>query len=122
MKATQLSDQVTHYIQHIDGWESLISDDIADVLDKIARNEPLSRSDLGTEATPTEVAAIWSVKNKIDIQPTYVRQVKRAGRIEPSREWGRGPSYRCLYKVREVVDIKVGHDRGRPAKKAKMAA
>src|SRR5205823_7247490 len=99
------------------GWESLISDDVAIVLDKIARGEQLSRSDLGTEATPSEVAAIWSVKYKTDINPRYVREVKRAGRIEPSREWGKGSSYRCLYKVREVIDIKEGHDRGRPMKK-----
>ena|SRR2546421_10425394 len=122
MKATHLSPEVTQYIQHIDGWESLISDDIASILDKIARGEPLSRADMGTEATSTEVAALWSVKNKNDIQPTYVRQVKRAGRIEPSREWGKGPAYRCLYKVREVIDIKVSHERGRPTKKKAEAA
>ena len=96
-------------------------DDVARILDKIARSEPLGRSDLSTEVTPTEVAAIWSIKNKTGIQPTYVRQVKRAGRIEPSREWGKGPAYRCLYKVLEVIDIKVGHERGWPKKQVAQA-
>ncbi len=66
-------------------------------------------------------AVIWSLKHKTDIEPRYVREVKRAGRIEPSREWGKGPTYRCLYKVRTIIDIKVGHERGRP-KKEKTAA
>lgn len=118
MKTTQLSPEVTQYLTHIEGWETLISDDVSSILDKIARNESLGRSDLSTEVTPTEVAAIWSVKNKNDIQPTYVRQVKRAGRIEPSREWGSGSSYRCLYKVRTILPVEVGHQRGRPKKRA----
>src|SRR6266853_1474660 len=116
MKAKELPDTVTRYLQHIDGWQTLISDEVAAILDKIARDEALSRSDLGTEATPSEVAAIWSLKHKTDIQPRYVREVKRAGRIKPSREWGKGPTYRCLYKVRTIIDIKVGHERGRPKK------
>src|SRR5437763_15335931 len=107
MKATHLSPEVTQYIQHIDGWESLISDDIASILDKIARGEPLSRADMGTEATSTEVAALWSVQSKNDIQPTYVRQVKRAGRIEPSGELGHCSDYRCVVKCRGVKDIDV---------------
>ncbi len=118
MKASQLQEEVTHYIQHIEGWESLIRDEVATILDKIARGEPLTRSDLALEVTPSEVAAIWSVKNKTDINPRYVREVKRKGRIEPSQEWGKGSSYRCLYKVREIIDIQVGHQRGRPSKKA----
>ena len=116
MHASQLPAEVTQYLQHIEGWESLISDDVAAILNKIAHSEPLSRSDMGTEATPSEVAAIWSVKYKIGINSRYVREVKRAGRIEPSREWGKGSSYRCLYKVRNIIDIVVGHQRGRPKK------
>src|SRR5215467_4786943 len=95
MNATQLPTEVTRYLQHIDGWESLISNAVVPILDKLARGEPLSRSELATEATPSEVAAIWSVKYKTDINPRYVREVKRSGRIAPSKEWGRGASYRC---------------------------
>jgi hypothetical protein len=117
----QLPETVTRYIQHIKGWQSLISDDVATILEKIARIEPLSRSDQALEVTPSEVAAIWSVKNQTDISPRYVREVKRVGRIEPSKEWGAGASYRCLYKVKEIYPIVVGHDRGRPKKEKAVA-
>lgn len=116
MKDVQLSGDVTPYLQHIEGWESLISDDVATILEKLAHNEQLTRSELSTDVTPTEVAAIWSVKHKTGINPRYVREVKRKGRIEPSKEWGQGPTYRCLYRVREVLPIEVSHQRGRPTK------
>jgi hypothetical protein len=119
METSQLPQEVTQYLQHIKEWESLIRDEVATILDKIARGEQLTRSDLGLEITPSEVAAIWSVKNRTDISPRYVREVRRNGRIEPSQEWGKGSSYRCLYKVREIINIEVGHQRGRPSKKAK---
>src|SRR5436853_2478290 len=114
MKAVELGPEVTPYLRHIEGWQDLITDEVATILDKIARGQELSRSDLSKEATPSEVAAIWSVKYKTDINPRYVREVRRNGRIEPSREWGKGSTYRCLYKVRGVINIEVGHQRGRP--------
>lgn len=119
MKKVQLSGDVTPYLQHIEGWETLISDEVATILEKLAQGEPLTRSELTTDVTPTEVAAIWSVKHKLDINPRYVREVKRKGRIEPSKEWGQGPTYRCLYRVREVLPIEVSHRRGRPSKEQK---
>lgn len=122
LETSQLPHEVTQYLQHIKGWDTLISVEVAAILDKIARGEQLTRSDLATEVTPSEVAAIWSVKYKTGISPRYVREVKRAGRIEPSKEWGKGPTYRCLYKVREIVGIEVGHQRGRPVKREKTAA
>lgn len=117
MKVTDLPNEVTQYLLHIEGWESLVSDDVANILKKIAHNEQLGRTELGTDVTPSEVAAIWSVRYQTDINPRYVREVKRKGRIEPSKEWGKGSGYRCLYKVRTILPIEVGHQRGRPAKK-----
>jgi len=116
MKKTHLSGDVTSYLQHIKGWQSLISDDVATILEKLAQGKHLTRPELDTDVTPTEVAAIWSVKYKMDINPRYVREVKRKGRIDPSREWGQGPMYRCLYRVKEVLPIEVSHRRGRPHK------
>lgn len=122
MKAQELSPEIVDFVGHIKGWETLISDEVAAILQKLWNGEELSRSELKEEIRPVEVAAIWSVKNKTSINPRYVREVKRNGRIEPSREWGTGSAYRCLYKVKEVKDIKVGHERGRPATKQKEAS
>ena len=116
METRDLSPGVAQYLAHIKGWDSLISDEVAGILDKIARGEELTRGELSREVTPSEVAAIWSVKYHTDINPRYVREVKRAGRIEPSKEWGKGASYRCLYRIRNIIDVKVSHERGRPTK------
>src|SRR5437762_811202 len=64
MEVTQLPNEVTQYLEHIKGWNVLIRGEVATILDKIARGESLTRSDLAVEATPSEVAAIWSVKYK----------------------------------------------------------
>src|SRR5438552_16845505 len=105
MKTQQLSEDIQELVKHIDGWESLLSDEVAIILQKLWDSEDLSRSELNLDVTPSEVAAIWSVTNKTAIDPAYVRQVKRNGRIEPSKEWGKGAAYRCLYRVRGVKDI-----------------
>ncbi len=97
--------------------EETISDEVVPILLKLWNGEKLTRGDLGEEVTSSEVAAIWSILYKTPIKTEYVRQVKRAGRIVPSKEWGRGSSYRCLYKVRTILTIVVGHQRGRPSKK-----
>jgi hypothetical protein len=102
--------------------EAAIAERVEQILGKLWKGEPLSRGDLAQEVTPAEVAAIWSIKHRIPFKTDYVRQVRRHGRIEPSKEWGKGPTYRCLYKVREVLHVEVGHQRGRPAKNTKMAA
>lgn len=39
MKVTDLPNEVTQYLLHIEGWESLVSDDVANILKKIAHNE-----------------------------------------------------------------------------------
>ena len=114
MRAEKLSPAVAAYVQHIKGWENLIRDEVAIILEKIYKDEPLSRTELNLDVTPSEVAAIWSVKNRTDINPKYVREVKRKKRVVPSKEWGEGPSYRCLYRVRDVLPVEVGHERGRP--------
>lgn len=89
---------------------------------KVWNGEELSRGELSEDITPAEVAALWSVKYRTPIKTEYVRQVKRNERIAPSKEWGEGKSYRCLYRVRNIIDIEVGHQRGRPTKKVKTAA
>jgi hypothetical protein len=119
MQVTDLPEEIRAFIQHIKHWESQISDPVAALLLKLWNEEPLSRSELGMDVTPSELAAIWSITNQTPIKPGYTRQVKRAGRITPSKEWGTGTGYRCLYRVRMVKDIKVGHERGRPRKSVK---
>ncbi len=117
MKANELPSEVQSLISHIKNWESLISDDAVPILQKLWSGEELTRAENNLDVTPSELAAIWSIANQSPIKPEYIRQVKRDGRIIPSKEWGTGSGYRCLYKVRTVKDVKVGHDRGRPRKK-----
>ena len=117
LKANELPSEVQSLISHIKNWESLVSDDVTPILQKLWTGEELTRSENNVDVTPSELAAIWSVANRTPIKPEYVRQVKRDGRIVPSKEWGTGSGYRCLYRVRTVKDIKIGHDRGRPRKK-----
>ncbi len=100
--------------------ETAISDKVGAILLKLWNGEPLTRGDLSEEITPAEVAAIWSIKYKTPIRTEYVRQVKRNDRIKPSKEWGMGPTYRCLYKVRDIINVEVGHQRGRPRKAPKQ--
>lgn len=117
MRANELPSEVQLLISHIKNWEALVSEDVAPILQKLWAGEELTRAENNLDVTPSELAAIWSVANQTPIKTEYVRQVKRDGRIIPSKEWGTGSGYRCLYKVRSVKDVKVGHDRGRPRKK-----
>lgn len=117
MKANELPNEIQSLISHIKNWDSLVSDDVTPILQKLWSGEKLTRTENNLDVTPSELAAIWSVTNQTPIKPEYVRQVKRDGRIWPSKEWGTKSGYRCLYKVRIVKDVKVGHDRGRPRKK-----
>lgn len=117
MKATELQPEIQALVSHIKNWETQIRDEVATILHKLWNDEELTRSKSGLDVTPSELAAIWSVTNKTPIQVRHVREVKRDGRITPSEEWGIGSGYRCLYKVRLVKDVKVGHDKGRPRKR-----
>lgn len=114
MKATELPEEIQLLISHLKNWDNLISDDVTTILDKLYRDEELTRTEGSLDITPSELAAIWSVTNKVPIDARYVREVKRDGRIVPSKEWGKGPGYRCLYKVRTVKDVKITRDHGRP--------
>ena len=118
MKANDLPNEIQDLISHIKHWDTLVSEDVAPILQKLWNGEDLTRAESNLDVTPSELAAIWSVTNQTPIKPEYVRQVKRDGRITPSKEWGTGSGYRCLYKVRTVKDVKVGHDRGRPRTKS----
>lgn len=122
MKVTELPAEVQERISHITNWDTLISDDVAGILGKLASGEELTRGENGLEVTPSELAAIWSVINGDAIKVDHVRQVKREGRIQASKSWGTGPGARSLYKVREVKGVKVSHQRGRPRKHPKNEA
>lgn len=121
MKEVELSPEVREKVEHIKGWQSLIRDDVATVLEKLYRGEELSRSEMGLDVTPSELAAIWSITNDTPIKVDHVRQVKRENRIEPSQEWGEGAGKRSLYKIRSVKDVRVSHNRGRQPKKVRKA-
>jgi hypothetical protein len=119
MKVTELAPQIQVLLERITNWDTAIRDNVAAILDKLWKKEELTRSELGLNVTTSEVAAIWSIVNNTSISPDYVRQVKRAGRITPSEEWGKGSGYRCHYRVRDIKNIQVGHKRGRPRKMPK---
>jgi hypothetical protein len=113
MKVTELPEEVQAKISHITNWQTLISDEVAEILQKLSTGEELTRSENNLDVTPSEVAAIWSVTNNRSIETRYVREVKRDERIAPSKEWGAGPGRRSLYKVKVVKDITVTSNPGR---------
>ena len=113
MKVTELPEGVQIKISHLTNWQTLISDEVATILNKLSTGEDLTRSENNLDVTPSEVAAIWSITNNRPIEVRYVREVKRDGRIEPSKEWGAGPGRRSLYKVKTVKDIRVLQGPGR---------
>lgn len=114
MKAHELPQEVQEQISHIKNWDTLLSDEVVTILEKLYRGEELTRTEQALDITPSELAALWSVTNKATIKPDHIRQVKREARIVPSREWGTGSGYRCFYRVRQVKDIKVSNSKGRP--------
>jgi len=114
MKVTELPEEAQSLIAHLKNWDNLISDDVAVILGKLYKGEEITRTEGSLDITPSELAAIWSITNKTPVDARYVREVKRDGRIVPSKEWGKGPGYRCLYKVRTVKDVKITHEQGRP--------
>ena len=99
----------------------MISGPAASVLVKLYRQEELSETENNLEVTTSEVAAIWSIVNGRAVSPKYVREVKRDGRIIPSREWGKGPALRSLYRVKGVKDIVITDRPGRHKKQAPPA-
>lgn len=102
---TTISTDLLEMMGPLRNWETLISPQVATILLKLSRGESLSRAELARELSATEVAAIWSVQNKHTIQPDYVRQVKRGGRIRPSRTIGSGAGAQSFYRVGEIKDI-----------------
>ena len=113
MNVTELSEELQAKISHIPNWQSMISDEVAGILHKLSTSEELNRTENNLDVTPSEVAAIWSVTNNRVIEPRYVREVKRDGRIQPSKEWGVGSGRRSLYKVKGVKDIQITSGPGR---------
>ena len=112
-----LPEEMLALFTRIPHYQSKLRGSALTLLLKLWNNEPLSEIEDATEVTPTEVAAIWSVVNRTDISPDYVRETRRHERITPAQEWGEGSGYRCTYLVKDVKDIQVGHQRGRPRRK-----
>lgn len=112
----ELPDEVQALLAKCKHWEMQVSEKVLQILIKLYNGEELTRTELSLDVSPLEVAAIWSVTNNTPIDPRYVRDVRRNRGLEPSKEWGSGAAYRCLFKVRAIKDIKVGHQRGRPRK------
>jgi hypothetical protein len=125
MNVTELPDEVIALISHIKNWQAQISDEVATILLKLSRGEDLSRPENALDITPSELAALLSVTNKTPISVDHTRQIKREGRIRPSKEWGVNSGRRNLYRVRDVKDVKASHSTGRPTgsrNKRKQAA
>jgi len=113
MKVTELPEKIQAKISHITNWQTLISDEVAEILRKLSTGEELTRAENNLDVTPSEVAAMWSVTNDKAIETRYVREVKRDERIAPSKEWGAKSGRRSLYKVKVVKDITITSGPGR---------
>jgi hypothetical protein len=125
MKAAELPEEVIALISHIKNWQAQISDEVAGILLKLSRGEDLTRSENALDITPSELAAVLSVTNQTSITVDHTRQIKREGRIHPSKEWGVNSGRRSLYRVRDVKEVRASHGTGRPAgsrNKRKQAA
>ena len=99
-------------IEHIS--PALLSVQVRTVLTKLGMHMPLDASELDLEITPSEVAAVWSVKNGARLTVNNVRQVKHEGRITPARTWGEGAGARVLYRLGDIIDEPVSNRKGRP--------
>jgi hypothetical protein len=112
-------DSVKPYLTHIENWETQIRPDVIVILEKLQRGEQLSESELDVDITPHETAAIWTFLRRNrpdrDTSPDLVRQMRRLGHLKASQQWGTGLGARYLYRMRDVLSVKI-KTRGRPRK------
>lgn len=114
MEGIGIETEIISLIQHIRNWQVAIRPEVRSVLQKLHRQEALSKKENDLDVSPAELAAIWSVVNNTPVLVRYVREVKRDKRIIPSQEWGTGHGSRSLYKLGKVKDIRITHLPGRP--------
>jgi hypothetical protein len=99
---------------------SKVSDQVEQVLLKLwqkpAENEDvlslLTPEECNLDITPAELAAVWSLTHRRPIFPDTARQVlrrpdRRHGQIQPSHQWGSGPARRRLYRLGDVVNVRI---------------
>lgn len=103
--------------------EAAISDQVEDVLFKLwqGRREQLTQNELNLDITPAELAAVWTITHRRPLRVDTIRQIllrpgKRGEQIKPSRQWGSGPALRRLYRLGDVLEVRV---RERAAKSVK---
>ncbi len=89
-----------------------VSDLVAHLLVKLWEHKPLSTREQNTDVTPAEVAAVWSITHQRQISSDTVRQVlRRSGTrgetIAPSRIWGSGAGARRVYRLGDILPVRV---------------
>ena len=92
--------------------EAAISDAVEHILLKLWQQKKLTEEEQAMEITPSELAAVWSITHKRPVDRDTARQVlrrrgSRGEMIKPSREWGSGQAHRRLYRLGDVLPVRV---------------
>lgn len=91
-----------------------IRDEVEPALLKVWQNQQLEQGELDLDITPAEVTALWTMTHRRPIRMDTARQAvqKRKGnRVKPSHQWGSGPAVRRLYRLGDVLEVRIREKR-----------
>lgn len=105
-----LPEEVQDLLIKITAGRGEISSKVEQILLKLWQGQALAEHERDLEITPAEVAGVWSVTHRRPIAVSAVRQavLRRTGsNISPSKAWGSGPTRRRLYRLGDVVEVRL---------------
>ena len=93
--------------------ETAVSDEVESVLLKLWQGKDLDPGELGLDITPAELAATWTITHRRPVRMDTARQMvrRRSEPIKPSRQWGSGPAVRRLYRLGDVLEVRIREKR-----------
>lgn len=94
-------------IKHLD---AVVSNEVERVLLKLWQSQKLTEEEQEIEINPTELAALWTITHRRPVRPDAARQMFREERtapIQPSHQWGDGPGRRRLYRLGDVIGVRL---------------
>jgi hypothetical protein len=114
MMTQTLPEEVQELLIKITEGRGEISGKVEQILLKLWQGQALTERERDLDdLTPAEVAAIWSVTHRRPIAVSAVRQatLRRTGSMKgpivPSKEWGTGPTRRRLYRLGDIVEVRL---------------
>jgi hypothetical protein len=108
-----LPSEIQELLKKITEGRGEIRSEVRQILLKLWREESLTPQEFNLDITPAEVASVWSITHRRPIAVSAVRQaaLRRTGSmkapIAPSKEWGTGPTRRRLYRLGDIVEVRL---------------